>query len=133
MHGLPFVNPALAVAVLGFREFGGSGVGVLLTPWFMNLVVLPAGGTGDRPQGERVEFALPGGTLDLTVHCDEELGGYLSAVLFRDVVAIPDMDTARRLAADVLAQLFDETAAPAPRAARQRLSRRALLSGGGPG
>jgi [NiFe] hydrogenase assembly HybE family chaperone len=129
MRGLPLLNPALCVAVLGFRPHAEDQVGVLLTPWFMNLIVLPGDGAGDAEQGDRLAYALPGEVLEMTVHCDETLGRYLSAVLYRDVSAIPDMHTARRLAADILARLFAERASPAANPSRHTMSRRALFVG----
>ncbi len=43
MAGVPMLNERLAVAAVGFEaEPGGAGAtGVLVTPWFMNLVWLP--------------------------------------------------------------------------------------------
>jgi [NiFe] hydrogenase assembly HybE family chaperone len=129
MCGLPILNPALRVATIGFREHGTDAVGVLVTPWFMNLVVLPDDDSGCQVQGDRVDYALPGGVLEMTVHCDDELGGYLSVVLYRDVMAIPDMACAQTLAADILHRLFDAQAATAELAAARRVTRRSLFAG----
>ena len=41
MQGLPFINAALAVEAVDFRPWNGHWLGVLITPWFMNLVLLP--------------------------------------------------------------------------------------------
>jgi [NiFe] hydrogenase assembly HybE family chaperone len=45
MQGVPILNPALSVEAVGF-EWGDAeqtlGEGVLVTPWFMSLVRLPA-------------------------------------------------------------------------------------------
>jgi [NiFe] hydrogenase assembly HybE family chaperone len=126
MQGLPFVNPALAVATIGFRAHGDDQVGVLLTPWYMNLVVLPGDATGYATESACVEYALPGGVMEMTVHCADVPGRYLSALLYRDVTAIPDMTWARRLAEDILLQLFDASAAePSP---ALTVSRRALFT-----
>ena len=45
MLGVPILHPGLAVKAVGFRPDadGGAAVGVLVTPWFMNLVWLPLG------------------------------------------------------------------------------------------
>lgn len=48
MQGIPILNPALAVEAVGFawNDAGDGGApvgeGVLITPWFMSLVRLPA-------------------------------------------------------------------------------------------
>ncbi len=44
MQGIPILNPAIGVQALGFREYQGRVLGVLITPWLMNLVMLPGEG-----------------------------------------------------------------------------------------
>ena len=46
MQGMPFVNRALRVEAVDFRAWDDHQVGVLITPWFMNLILLP-GPAGD--------------------------------------------------------------------------------------
>ena len=41
MLDIPILNPALRVEAVGFREWEGRWIGVLITPWTMNLVLLP--------------------------------------------------------------------------------------------
>ena len=41
MRDLPIYNDALGVEAVGFRRFNGTIVGIMVTPWFMN-VVMPA-------------------------------------------------------------------------------------------
>ncbi len=42
MDGVPVLNDRLAVRAVGFEAVGEAACGVLVTPWFMNLVWLPA-------------------------------------------------------------------------------------------
>ncbi len=42
MQGIPIVNPAIRVEALGFQEYQGRLLGIIITPWLMNLVLLPA-------------------------------------------------------------------------------------------
>ncbi len=65
MHDMPFVNPALSVTAIGFCRHEGDWVGAVLTPWFLNLFVLPGGGTlwTDLASGDRVRIAFPVGEL----------------------------------------------------------------------
>ncbi len=44
MQGIPILNPAIDVQALGFQEWQGRVLGVIITPWLMNLVLLPAEG-----------------------------------------------------------------------------------------
>jgi [NiFe] hydrogenase assembly HybE family chaperone len=42
MRDLPVYNAKLAIEAIGFQPFGSDALlGVMLTPWFMNLIVLP--------------------------------------------------------------------------------------------
>ncbi len=41
MQGIPILNPAIKVQALGFQKFKGRLLGVLITPWLMNVVMLP--------------------------------------------------------------------------------------------
>jgi [NiFe] hydrogenase assembly HybE family chaperone len=42
MQDIPLLNPALQVQTIGFQHHQGRPVGVLITPWMMNLLLLPA-------------------------------------------------------------------------------------------
>jgi [NiFe] hydrogenase assembly HybE family chaperone len=62
--GLPVYNAALQVAAVGFRPFEGGLIGVIVTPWFMNLIRVPAPGA-EVDVGVRREAALPADRVDL--------------------------------------------------------------------
>jgi [NiFe] hydrogenase assembly HybE family chaperone len=107
MQGMPFVHPSLEVEAAGFAPWVDHELGVLITPWFMNLVLLPDGARyDDLPQGEEVEFRFPSGPCEFTVTHDEVLGTYLSAVLFRTVVDFPSQGFAREVALEALKSLL---------------------------
>ncbi len=126
MRGLPFVNPALEVEAIGFRPDGPHRVGVLLTPWFMNLVLLPGDDGWDAAApGDRLVHALPAGQLEFTVNRDEQLGTFLSAVLLSSVADFPDQRSARAVAREVVQQVF----APPAAAGGRPIGRRELLTG----
>ena len=60
MQGMPILNPALEVQAVGFRELEEHLLGVLITPWFMNLVLLPGNDEwSEREQGKRIRVVLP--------------------------------------------------------------------------
>jgi [NiFe] hydrogenase assembly HybE family chaperone len=126
MRDLPIVNPLLAVEAVGFEQWEDQDLGVLITPWFMNLVLLPdSQRLADLPQGERVECRFPSGPCELTVYQDEELGSYLAAVLFRTVADFPDQDVARAVAEEALANVLAEPSGNDG----GKVSRRGLLTG----
>lgn len=126
MRDLPIVNARLAVEAVGFEQWEDKDLGVLITPWFMNLVLLPdSERLTNFPQGERVECQFPSGPCELTVYHDEDLGSYLAAVLFSSVADFPDQDIARAVAEEALAQILAE---PAEKDT-EKVSRRGLLTG----
>ena len=126
MRDLPIVNPKLDVEAVGFERWEDKDLGVLITPWFMNLVLLPdSQRLVDLPQGERVECRFPSGPCELTVYHDEDLGSYLAAVLFSTVVDFPDQDVARAVAEEALAQVLAEP----EEKDTEKVSRRGLFTG----
>jgi [NiFe] hydrogenase assembly HybE family chaperone len=142
MQGLPFLNPRLRVEAVGFRPWEGEWLGALVTPWFVNLVLMPGDGpwaslrTGD----ERI-VALPAGRYRFIAGHDEELGEHHACSLFSPASDFGDHETARAVAAACLDALFDagndripdaeavkESVAPPPRPAA-RVSKRDFLKG----
>lgn len=126
MRGMPIANSRLSVEAVGFKEVDGHVIGILITPWFMNLVLLP--GTNEfhgHEQGSEVAYALPAGPYEFTVSHDVQLGIYLTAVMFRTMADFPDQDTACDVAKTVLELLHREpdSACIAPR----KFSRRELF------
>ncbi|MCK7580132.1 MAG: [NiFe]-hydrogenase assembly chaperone HybE [Chromatiales bacterium] len=74
MAGLPILHPALSVEAVGFRTWQGHWLGALITPWFMNAVIVP-GTDADWisvPEGAWVDWRLPVG--DLRFYCVVEPG-----------------------------------------------------------
>ena len=114
MHDLPFVNPALAVQAVGFQRHEGDWLGVMITPWFLNLFLLSGGGQlwGDIPAGERRYLNLPCGTLQFIADDDPDIGPYQYCPLIAPVSSISDMASALKAAQDALAAVFVPPAAP---------------------
>ncbi len=131
MVGLPLCNPALEVEAIGFREFEDHLLGILITPWFINLVLLSeTDAWQDWQQGSKSEWSLPAGPHEFTTSRDDNFQAHLTAVLFRTVQDFPDQETARLIAEEVLEQLFVEPEqSRRPKKSDKPLSRRELLSG----
>ncbi len=108
MEGLPFLNERLRVEAVGFRPWQGEWLGALVTPWFVNLVLMPGEGewTALRAGGERI-LAMPAGRFRFVAGHDEELGEYHACSLFSPAQAFADHETARAVAAASLEALFD--------------------------
>jgi len=108
MHDLPFVNPALGVEAIGFARYEGDWLGVVITPWFLNLLLVSGGGQlwGDIPAGERRYLNLPCGTLQFIADDDPDIGAYQYCPLIAPVTDLADMAQARLVAADALKTVF---------------------------
>lgn len=116
MHDVPLVNPALRVQALGFRPHGDDWLGVLVTPWFMNLVLLPRKAGAWRPLAQREARALvfPAGVFEFIGAQDAEIGNYLACSLYSPMFEFASDEAAAAVAAAALDALFDagEEAAP---------------------
>lgn len=108
MQDLPFVNPALRVEAVGFRRIDGDWVGVVVSPWFLNLFLLPGGGRlwQDLPSGEQRRVEFPVGGLEFIADNNPDPGAPIPAVqycpLMHPVTHLPDAATARQAALDAL-------------------------------
>ena len=121
---LPVVNKALQVEAVGFHDYHGDQLGVLITPWFMNLILLPGVDNWSKSaQGDTASIDFPSGRIEFAISHDEGLGTYLSAVAFQGVVELADQATARKLALEVLSDLMK------PPRNERTISRRDLLTG----
>jgi [NiFe] hydrogenase assembly HybE family chaperone len=111
MRGLPFVNERLAVEAVGFRRWNGRWLGVLITPWFMNLVLLPDDAPDARWQslrhGAAAAYEFPAGVFEFIGGHEAAIGEFQSCSLFSPVFEFADQATARATAEAALAALFD--------------------------
>lgn len=83
MKDVGLVNPALAVEAVGFRRWEDWLAGILITPWFMNFVMLPTGdGQVDGEVGSKTRLEMPRGEITFTVGAVEDVGPYLSSSLY---------------------------------------------------
>lgn len=97
MADLPFRNAALRVEAVGFRRHDGQWLGVLVTPWTMNLVLLPADAERwiGAPEGRRLMIRYPAGDMPFLGGEEAEIGEYLVCPLFASMAQFPDQDAAR--------------------------------------
>ncbi|AEG00185.1 [NiFe]-hydrogenase assembly chaperone HybE [Methylomonas methanica] len=124
MHNLPLVNPLLSVKAVGFEAYGDLWPGVLVTPWFMNLLLLPGAEHSwlALSPGKQFEHTFPAGTFLFTLAHEPQLGLYAQCSLFSPMFDFNDQDSAIAAAESAWLGLLTP---PAPR----NVSRRALLRG----
>jgi [NiFe] hydrogenase assembly HybE family chaperone len=144
MQDMPMVNPALKVEAVGFRPWADHWLGVLITPWFMNLWLMPRVVAQWQPIGERESrhYVFPAGVFEFIGGRDPALGDYQACSLFSPMFEFTDPANARDTAVAALDALFDQAsreagevaakarAGPAP--AVRSVSKRDFLFGSAP-
>lgn len=114
MQGLPFLNAALRVEAVGFRPWKGQWLGALVTPWSLNLLLLPGEGEWTALAAGAERFvSFPAGCFRFIAGHEASLGESHSCSLFSPVLEFTDHEAARLTAAAALAGLFDAALAPA--------------------
>lgn len=124
MRDLPVVNAALSVQAVGFNRFNKDWLGVLITPWFMNLLMMPGPDSTWHAQqpGTKIEKNFPYGTFEFTLGNETQLGTYALCSLFSPMFQFENQAAALAAAQAALQGLLAKSA---PRV----VSRRDLLRG----
>ena len=97
MQDMPMVNPALAVEAVGFRPWRDHWLGVLVTPWFMNLMLMPrvAAQWPAIAERETRHYVFPAGVFEFIGARDPALGDYQACSLFSPMFDFADQASAR--------------------------------------
>ncbi|MDX1812889.1 MAG: [NiFe]-hydrogenase assembly chaperone HybE [Gammaproteobacteria bacterium] len=142
MQDMPMVNPVLSVDVIGFEKINNNLLGVLLTPWCMNLVLLNESDEWQslKPGSKQIQV-LPSGEYEFVVADEVGIGRFQTCSLFSPMFEFGDQQTALATAEAALSAVM--TANPKVEAAEQAeqsaiqaqekptLSRRQFLRGMG--
>jgi [NiFe] hydrogenase assembly HybE family chaperone len=137
MREMPFANGALSVEAVGFRRWQatdsttvcqaelkhevngtaaapaptGDWIGAVITPWFINLFLLPGGGNlwSDRRPGERCTVEFPVGPLEFIADHDPaaEVPAFQYCPLFAPPSEFSSHAAARAGALAALAAMFE--------------------------
>ena len=137
MRDLPVFNAALQVAAIGFHARDDHAFGVMVTPWFMNLVRIPLdAAVYALPHGSGVSRALPAGALEFTVGRLDGFGLIESCSLFSPMFGFADQQAAELAASAALTAVLDPQFTPTadqatepPSPTKVALDRRKFLRG----
>jgi [NiFe] hydrogenase assembly HybE family chaperone len=113
MRDLPVYNATVAIEAIDFNAFGEEALlGVLLTPWFMNLIVLPVElvTLNMAEIGKTVPVDLPSGKRTFVVGGDAAVGLYRAHSLHSPVLNFTLPGQARAEAKRLLAWLMTKAA-----------------------
>jgi len=101
LRGLPVHHPLLDVEAVGFRRVGDAVLGVVITPWCMNLVRIGED-AAEYADGAAREHALPAGTVLFHTGRLPGFGALEQASLFSPMAEFADMAAARAVAEEAL-------------------------------
>lgn len=115
MVGVPILNPALRVQAVDFHPWQGYWLGALVTPWFLNLVLLPrdASARAGRSIGERRFHRFGAGDFAFLASHEPEVGAFESCSLVSPMGDFADQDSACATARAALRMLQVEQPAAA--------------------
>lgn len=108
MHDVPILNPALRVEAVGFRIWEGRWVGVLVTPWMINLVLLPGEGAplALLALGEKSSWDFPSGSYEFMGLNEPSLGDCHVCSLMSPVMDFATHEDALSVAQEIIRALF---------------------------
>jgi [NiFe] hydrogenase assembly HybE family chaperone len=133
MRGLPLYNEVLSVEAVGFERFGDAWLGVLITPWFMNLMLVSDHSIpySEAANGRKRTVELPGGPVKFLCGGTEEFGMFDTHSIASPMEAYKSQDQARAAARLALTRIRtppQPASADRPPAAQTVVSRRTLFS-----
>lgn len=130
MRDVPVVNAALHVQAVDFQPCEGGFLGVLIAPWFMNLVLLPPEGQpATHAPGVREVIEFPSGAYEFLHNARDQVGPYLACSLFSPMGDFTSQLQAVEVARAAMAELFKpENRAETDRAGEIRARREAELA-----
>jgi len=116
MQDMPMCNPVLRVEAVNFRQWGQYYFGVMLTPWFMNLMLLPvdsvikpgmeSGALARLAEGSKQMHIFPSGHYEFISGYEAGLGNFLMCSLFSPMFEFGDQQAAVDTANSVLEEMM---------------------------
>lgn len=141
MQGLPFLHTGIKVQTVGFEQSMDNpelAYGVLITPWFMNLVALPLENQSCQSVGKSSAHQLGHENIEFLTAFEEAIGQFEFCSLFSPMFDFENQQAAIETATSFLQMIRTpvnsdaaEVAVQTPQAAVERPSRRAFFSGRG--
>lgn len=109
MQDVPIMNNDLRVEAVDFRRYEDCWLGVMITPWFMNLMLLPAEDDDWSELQELTEHqrVFPSGKYTFIAGYEADVGTYQSCSLFSPMFEFADQVAAVDTAHAVMEALMD--------------------------
>ena len=109
MAGLPILHPRLSVAVIGARQWRQDWLGMLLTPWCMNLVIVPGSASTfvAGPVGSKQLIEFPVGAFEFIASDEAHIGAFAACSMFSPMQTFADQAAAVATAEAIMVALFE--------------------------
>ena len=107
MADMPMNNTALHVEIVGFKPWEGCHVGVLITPWAINLAVVSDDVASLKLAADkRRSWRFPSGEYDMTGGDEPECGAFQFCSLFSPAQEFADQAAAEATAMKIMRALL---------------------------
>ncbi len=110
MRGIPILNPQIGVQALGFQYWQDRALGVIITPWMMNLVMLPAQGEdwSQMELGHKQPHEFPSRSYKFMINDIEGIGPCQTYSMCSPMRDFSSHQQALQVAQDFLDALMEE-------------------------
>lgn len=111
MRDMPMCNPNLKVEAVGFQCWGDYLLGIMITPWFMNLMLLPRSEKmvitmEQQREGSKQTQLFPSGRYEFVNAREEGLGPYQVCSLFSPLLEFDSQHVVVEIARAALDELM---------------------------
>jgi len=108
MKDIPIINDKVEVRVIGFQQWQNSYLCIMITPWFMNLMLLPGDTENwdDQRETASIRHAFPSGNYNFLVGFEPNIGKYQMCSLFSPMFEFADNDAAVETAEAAIKELM---------------------------
>ncbi|MCW8947451.1 MAG: [NiFe]-hydrogenase assembly chaperone HybE [Sedimenticola sp.] len=111
MQGLPVCNKLLTTEVIGLTRFNECWVGALITPWTLQLIMLPASAEAEQlEEGDHRAYEFPQGKVVFMTTENDALGPYQSCGLMSPLHSFESQEQIRQTATEVMELMFQPPA-----------------------
>ena len=108
MQDMPIINHNIEVKAVGFTPWQQYHFGALITPWFMNLILIPQQENQlNGNVGKIKKIQLPSGYYDFILNFEQGIGYYLSCSLFSPMFIFENQSAAELTAIESLIAILD--------------------------
>lgn len=110
MQGIPILNNKLQVQTLGFQMYDGRIIGIIITPWLMNLIMLPneEDDWSELELGKKMPIKFPSTRYKFMVNEIDGIGKCKTHSLYSPMREFNSQEHAVKVAQDFLNDLIVE-------------------------